>query len=91
MPNFIKEYLNSILATNKQQNIKDGKTQGLYITVSPKGNKAFYLIKKVKGKTERIKIGKYPDITIPQARTRCAELKQQIELGNNPNEIKHQN
>lgn len=88
MPNFTKEFLNSIKPTGKIQDIKDGKMQGLYIRISPKGAKTFYLVRCVNYKTQRIKIGRHPALKIEQARKECARLNQQIELGVNPNEEK---
>lgn len=79
MPNFTKEFLNSIKPIGKIQDIKDDKAQGLYIRISPKGAKTFYLVRCVNYKTQRIKIGRYPALKIEQARKECARLNQQIE------------
>lgn len=88
MANFTKQGLNSIKSNGKQQATKDDKSRNLYLLTTPKGTKTFYAIRKINGKTERIKIGRFPDITIEQARRECASINQQIELGSNPNELK---
>jgi integrase len=86
--NFTKQSLNSIQANGKQQSFKDNKSRNLVLLITAKGTKTFYIIRKINNKTERIKIGRFPDVTIEQARRECAKLNQQIELGINPNEAK---
>ena len=88
MANFTKQGLNSIVANGKQQNTRDDKSRNLYLLTTPKGTKTFYVVRKIDNKTQRIKIGRFPDLTIEQARRECASINQQIELGNNPNELK---
>lgn len=54
---------------------KDLKEKGLSIYVTANGVKTFFVRKRVKGRDERIIIGKFPDITIEQARKRALALK----------------
>lgn len=84
MANFTKQGLNSITANGKQQTAKDDNSRNLYLLNNPKDTKTFYAIRKINGKTERVKIGRFPDITIEQARRECVSINQQIELGSNP-------
>ena len=48
--------------------IYDQRTPGLCLMVTNTGSKAFYLLKKIAGRTQRIRLGSFPDITIEQAR-----------------------
>lgn len=66
----------------------DIKVNGLGIGIGSTGKKTFILYRKINGKPERIKIGRYPDLTIEQARGKASELNSSIANGINPNEIK---
>lgn len=65
----------------------DDKARGLCIMVSPR-TKTFYLLRKHRGKTERILIGRYPDTTIEQARNRAGQINSELDAGLNRNEVK---
>lgn len=65
----------------------DDKARGLCIMVS-NGAKSFYVLRKHQGKTERIFIGRYPDTTIEQARTRAGKINSDFDSGINRNELK---
>ena len=65
----------------------DDKVRGLLIMVAPR-TKTFYLLRKHQGKTERILLGRYPDSTIEQARTRASQINSELDSGLNRNEVK---
>lgn len=65
----------------------DDKTRGLCVMVSPRV-KTFYLLRKHQGKTERLLIGRFPDTTIEQARTRAGQLNSELDSGLNRNDLK---
>jgi integrase len=56
----------------------------LAIGVSRSGARSFVFYRKVQGKPERITIGRYPDLTIEQARGKAAEFNSLIAIGENP-------
>jgi integrase len=58
---------------------------GLQIRVT-NTSKVFFIQKRVNGKPERITIGRFPDISIENARNEAANLSAQIAQGINPNE-----
>ncbi|RKR82041.1 phage integrase family protein [Mucilaginibacter gracilis] len=63
---------------------KDTQVRGLFFAIQPSGAKSFYVIKKIAGRTEKIFLGKYPDLTIENAR-KLAKIKLgQIAMGINP-------
>lgn len=62
----------------------DTKTRGLAIGVSPTGARSFVVYRKVQGKPERITLGRYPDLTIEQARGKAAAINAAIAHGENP-------
>jgi integrase len=66
----------------------DLKVQGLGVGVGSTGKKSFILYRKINGKPERITLGRYPDLTIEQARGKASEINSDIANGLNPSEVK---
>jgi len=66
----------------------DFKVQGLSIGVGSTGKRSFILYRKISGIPERITLGRYPDLTIEQARGKAAEINSAIAKGVNPARIK---
>ncbi|MHB8165292.1 MAG: tyrosine-type recombinase/integrase [Sulfuricella sp.] len=67
----------------------DAKTTGLQIRVASGGAKTFCLYRRIKGgQPERVTLGRYPDMTIEQARRKASEINAAIEGGANPAEAK---
>jgi integrase len=64
----------------------DIKTNGLQLRVTSNGAKTFSLFRRVKnGSPERVTLGRYPDMTIEQARTEATRLNGLLVQGINPN------
>ncbi|EER22373.1 Arm DNA-binding domain-containing protein [Rickettsia endosymbiont of Ixodes scapularis] len=84
---FTREALNNIKIPTEKQNIyRDTKEKGLFLIVSYGGSKTFYLGKKIQQLYQKIKIGRFPELSITEARTRASELKGEIAKGYNPAE-----
>jgi integrase len=66
----------------------DLKVHGLGIGVGKTGKKTFILYRKVNGDPQRHTLGRYPDLTIEQARGKASELNAAIANGLNPADIK---
>ena len=60
---------------------RDRGEAGLFLYVTQTGLKTFYVYRKHQGRALRIKIGRYPDISVSAARKRARELKGQLTLG----------
>lgn len=58
----------------------DDVVRGLYVLVSS-STKTFYARRKIQGKSERFYIGRYPDISIEQARVRAKEFQSKLSYG----------
>ncbi|MEN8834118.1 tyrosine-type recombinase/integrase [Pacificibacter sp.] len=71
-------------AKGKRDYYSDSKEQGLQMAVTSTGAKSFYLYKRVDGRPERILLGRFPDISIENARKAAAEAKGKIAGGQNP-------
>jgi integrase len=61
--------------------VADPACRGLRFRVTPSGEKSFAFRY---GRTERITLGKYPDVSLRDARERADELRRQVAAGKNP-------
>lgn len=66
----------------------DLKVQGLGIGIGSTGKKTFILYRKINGRPERLTLGRYPDLTIEQARGKASEINSSIAKGANPADVK---
>ena len=82
---FTKASLKAIQPPERgRKDYHDPKTRGLVLHVTDRGSKVFYLVRKVERRTERIRIGPFPDLTVDQARGSAAHLNSEIAQGRNP-------
>jgi integrase len=87
--NFTKAAIEALLLPEKGWTYYyDLKVQGLGVGVGSTGKKSFILYRKINGKPERITLGRYPDLTIEQARGKASEINSDIANGLNPSEVK---
>jgi integrase len=88
--NFTKATIDSlpIPERGKRSYYYDTSERGLILDVRPSGSKSFYLYRKIDGKPERVLLGEYPDMKIPEARTQAAIKKGMIAKGQNPQDEK---
>lgn len=86
--NFTKVTLQNlpIPSSNKRIYYYDTKMRGLALRVTSSNIKAFVVYRWVNGKPERITLGRFPDLTIEQARKKAAEVNAVIATGKNPRE-----
>jgi len=70
----------------KRATYLDPKTNGLQLRVTHTGVKTFSLYRRVKaGGVERVTLGRYPDMTVEQARREATRLNALLVQGINPN------
>lgn len=77
----------AIIELPEQQSITtyhDSTTRGLKLIVRPSGIRTFILYRKINGRPERITIGRFPDVSIEQARAKVGEYNAAISNGKNP-------
>ncbi len=89
--NFTKEALQNLPTpeAGKRAVYLDAKTTGLQIRVTDTGAKTFSVYRRTKGgKPERITLGRFPAMTIEQARKQAARINAEIEEGSNPAQVK---
>jgi integrase len=71
----------------------DTQAKGLLLRITSTGTKTFCFYRWIKGsaKPERITLGRFPAMTVEQARSKAAQLNAAVENGENPNTpLKHQ-
>lgn len=66
----------------------DEREAGLVLAVTSGGAKSFYLYKRIEGRPERLLLGRFPDLSIENARKAAQEAKGQIAQGINPQKEK---
>ena len=89
--NFSKEKLLSLPlpSAGKRDTYHDAKTTGLQLRVSATGAKTFCIYRRIKGgQPERVTLGRFPELTVEQARRNAAEINAAIENGANPAKVK---
>lgn len=84
--NFTKAAIESLdIPKEKRGTYHDLKIAGLQIRVTTTGVKTFSVFRRIKnGSPIRITLGKYPDLTIEQARRQASEINAQIANKENP-------
>ena len=64
--------------------VYDYKVPHLALCVMPSGTRTFYIYRRVHGRPERIKLGRFPAMTLEQARTRAETMNGVIAEGSSP-------
>lgn len=88
---FTKEALSGLPLpqAGKRAIYHDGKIRGLQVRITASGIKTFSVFRRIKGgKPERITLGRFPDMTIEQARKLATRVNAEIEEGSNPADVK---
>ena len=67
---------------------RDAKTAGLVLCVWDTGVKSFELYKRIGGRPTRLKIGRFPEVTVEQARKEVAKMTGTIAEGKDPGEAR---
>ena len=68
--------------------IKVADEKGLYLLVSPAGSKSWRLKYRIGGKEGKLGLGRYPDVSLKEARRRRDEARQKLANGIDPSEEK---
>lgn len=68
--------------SDKAKTLKDGN--GLFVLIHPNGSKYFQLRTTLHGKPKLIQLGKYPDLSLAEARVEAKVLRVQVKSGIDP-------
>lgn len=71
-------------SSTTQRFVRDCELRGFAVRVTPKGVKSFVLEKRVMGRVRRLTLGRYPILTVEQARKKAQEYLGQIASGGDP-------
>ncbi|MDP3842538.1 MAG: site-specific integrase [Oxalobacteraceae bacterium] len=86
--NFTKDALEKLPLPAAGQRVEyyDAKVPGLCVRVSSTGAKAFAVVRWIKdsSKPERVTIGRFPAVTIEQARRKAGDVNHAVSRGENP-------
>ncbi len=66
----------------------DDEIKGFVVMVFPSGSKTFYYVKRITGRVEKIKIGRFPDLSVDNARKEATKLSAAVAEGENPQDAK---
>lgn len=89
--NFTKANLDALPLPEAGQRavFHDAKAKGLQVRVTSSGVKTFSVRRRIKGGgVERVTLGRYPEMSIEQARRQTAEVNAAVEGGANPAQVK---
>jgi len=64
--------------------IRDTELKGFAVRITSTGAKSFILEKRIDGKVKRVTLGRYPELTVEQARKEAHKLLGHIATGRNP-------
>lgn len=64
--------------------VRDAELKGFAVRITASGAKSFILEKRIDGKVKRLTLGRYPELTVEQARKEAHKLLGQIAVGRNP-------
>src|SRR3990167_10170145 len=81
---FTKKAIAELSNTGSITTYHDTMSRGLKLMVRPSGTKTFVLYRKINGRPERIILGRFPDLSIEQARAKADEHNSTIASGKNP-------
>ena len=82
------KFINSLKPKKSRFEVREGN--GFLVKVFPTGRKVFYLAYKFNNTQKKIALGKYPTISLKQARDKANELRRQIANGIDPIEEKQE-
>ena len=82
---FNKKNLEAITPPAKRyQEYRDTENKYLRLRVTAGGSKTFYLVRKITGRVRFIKLGRFPETSVQQARKRCEETGAKLLNGEDP-------
>jgi len=86
---FLKSTIEAITPPRQgRDTYRDARMPRLYLRVTPAGTKSFYLVRKIRGRTEWIRLGAFPETTVGIARSLAEEENAKFVKGGNPAEVR---
>jgi integrase len=82
--NFTKEGLGKLPIPDKRTYYQDTREPRLGLYVTPSGVKTYFARLTIQGKTRRIPIGRFPDLSVPLARDKATKAAAEVAQGIDP-------
>ena len=76
--------IDKLKPSNQRQEVPDGGLNGLYLVIQPSGVKSFALRYRHNGRTRKLTLGRFPQISIQGARERAREALERLSYGDDP-------
>ena len=76
--------------THGEKPIKKADEKGLFLLLQPSGGKLWRYKYRFNGKEKKLGLGRYPDVSLKEARRRRDEARQTLAMGSDPGEEKKQ-
>jgi integrase len=70
--------------SDKRRYVYDDKVNGLCLSITPMGTKSFLVYRKLHGRPLRVTLGRFPDMTVEQARRQALGTLAKLADGKNP-------
>ncbi|MHC4698244.1 MAG: tyrosine-type recombinase/integrase [Planctomycetota bacterium] len=88
--NFTKQALARIKPPTDQDRlyVYDKRLPGLAVCVTRTGSRTFYVYRRARGRPVRVRLGRFPEVTIEQARRQTSAVLAEIARGRDPQEEK---
>jgi len=79
--NLTKKLVEELGIPEKRTYYRDVQVRGLYLDITPSGVKSFYVRRTSDGRSDRLFIGRFPDISVEQARSRAMSFHADLSVG----------
>jgi len=86
--NLTKRAIEEFGTPQKRTYYRDSQVRGLYLDITPKGIRSFYVRRMSGGRPDKLFIGRFPDISIEQARARAMSFHADLSVGHSQAEEK---
>lgn len=73
---------------DKRTEVPDAAAKGLYLVVQPSGAKSFAFRYRHRGKPKKLTLGRFPKMSLAEAREAAREALNHVERGHDPNDIR---
>jgi hypothetical protein len=79
--NLTKRVIEELAIPNRRTYYRDAQVRGLHLDVTPSGVKSFYVRRTANGRSDRLFIGRFPDISVEQARSKAMSFHADLSVG----------
>ena len=80
--------IDKLKASDKRREFPDGALSGLYIVLQPFSVKSFALRYRYNGKPRKLTMGRYPQLSLQDAREKAREALERLSYGDDPGKQK---